>query len=162
MDQLTGDGETIRIVDYKSSGKKLDATRVYYGLQLQLMIYMSAALAAIPGSRAGGFFYFHIDDPSINTESRIRSEVEKELARKMALSGVTLADVEVRRAFAKRKAGELADQVKDGLIDISPYELHGAVRETACQYCGYAAICAFDPASRPRRVLQKKTLGEVL
>ena len=182
VDQLTGDGETIRIVDYKSSGKKLDATRVYYGLQLQLMIYMSAALAAIPGSRAGGFFYFHIDDPSINTESRIRSEVEKELARKMALSGVTLADVEVRRAngmerarsgvlepeqmeallgFAKRKAGELADQVKDGLIDISPYELPGAVRETACQYCGYAAICAFDPASRPRRVLQKKTLGEV-
>ncbi|MBR5376999.1 MAG: PD-(D/E)XK nuclease family protein, partial [Lachnospiraceae bacterium] len=63
----------IDIIDYKSGSKKFDADRVYYGLDLQLVIYMSAAMdieVSLTGrdeSRVhpAGLFYYHIDDPVV-------------------------------------------------------------------------------------------------
>ena len=104
VDVLAEDGKSLRIIDYKSSAKQVDATRVYYGLQLQLILYMAAALSAFPGTEAAGFFYFHIEDPTIRTESRILEEVEKKMADRFALSGVSLSDVRILRATDPKHA----------------------------------------------------------
>ena len=104
VDVLEEDGKSLRIIDYKSSAKQVDATRVYYGLQLQLILYMAAALSAFPGTEAAGFFYFHIEDPTIRTESRILEEVEKQIADRFALSGVSLSDVRILRAMDAKHA----------------------------------------------------------
>lgn len=36
--------EYVRVVDYKSSNKELDLNRIYYGLQMQLFMYMNAII----------------------------------------------------------------------------------------------------------------------
>lgn len=105
------DGERIRIIDYKSGTKKFDPTMAYWGLQLQLMLYLAAALAQIPGTSAAGFFYCRIADPIIRSESRIKEEIERQLAKKLFLAGITLSDIEVLRAHGESHAAMIT---KDG------------------------------------------------
>ena len=145
-----------------------------------------------PGAGAAGFFYCRIADPTIRSEARVKEEIERQLARKLALAGVSLSDVEILRAqgaqhaamitkdgkasgthrasmtdeagmdamlaFARRKAAQLASDAYAGGIDDSPAE-RGAY--CACTSCRYAAICGFDPAVRPRRQLQKKSVEDL-
>jgi len=94
----------IRVIDYKSGAKKFDPTMAYFGIQLQLLLYLAAAVERIPGARAAGFFYCRIADPTIRSESRVKEEVERQLAKKLALSGVSLSDVEILRAQDDRHA----------------------------------------------------------
>ena len=98
IDVLEGEPRRIRVIDYKSGVKKFDPTMAYYGIQLQLLLYLAAAAAQIPGAQAAGFFYCRIADPTVKTESRIKEEVEQQIAKKLALAGVSLSDVEVLRA----------------------------------------------------------------
>ena len=54
------EGGYLRVIDYKSAKKEIDPTRLFYGLQLQLMLYLQAAaqgdrdrkMADIDGIRA--------------------------------------------------------------------------------------------------------------
>ena len=108
---MAADG-AVRIIDYKSGGKKFDPTLVYWGLQLQLLLYMAAAMARIPGSRAAGFFYCRIEDPTVKTEERMKEEVEKQIAKKLSLSGITLSDVSILRAQGGVHAGMVTKEGK--------------------------------------------------
>ena len=98
IDVLDEDTRRIRVIDYKSGVKKFDPTMAYWGIQLQLLIYLAAALSRIPGASPAGFFYCRIADPTVKTESRIREEVERQIAKKLSLAGVSLADVQILRA----------------------------------------------------------------
>ena len=104
VDVMTGGG--LRVIDYKSGSRKFDPTLVYWGLQLQLLLYLAAALARVPGSHAAGFFYCRIADPTVQTESRIREEVERQIAKKLALSGISLSDVTILRDGHERWKAE--------------------------------------------------------
>ena len=104
IDVLDGETKRIRVIDYKSGTKKFDPTMAYYGIQLQLLLYLAAAMAQVPGAQAAGFFYCRIADPTVKTESRIKEEVERQIAKKLALAGVSLDDVEVLRAQDARHA----------------------------------------------------------
>ena len=98
IDVLDEDTKRIRVIDYKSGVKKFDPTMAYWGIQLQLLIYLAAALERIPGAAPAGFFYCRIADPTVKTESRIREEVEKQIAKKLSLAGISLSDVSILRA----------------------------------------------------------------
>lgn len=102
----------IRVIDYKSGTKKFDPTMVFWGLQLQLLIYLAAALSQIPGSKAGGFFYCRIADPTIQSESRIKEEIEKQIARKLSLAGISLSDVSILRAQGNSHAAMITKEGK--------------------------------------------------
>ena len=109
VDVMTGGG--LRVIDYKSGSRKFDPTLVYWGLQLQLLLYLAAALSRVPGSHAAGFFYCRIADPMIKTESRIQEEVERQIAKKLSLSGISLSDVTILRAQGGPQAAMVT---KDG------------------------------------------------
>ena len=104
IDVLDGEPPHIRVIDYKSGIKRFDPTMAYYGIQLQLLLYLAAATAQEPGMQAAGFFYCRIADPMVKSESRIKETIEKEIAKKLALAGVSLSDVEVLRAQDARHA----------------------------------------------------------
>ena len=106
------DGTHLRVIDYKSGAKQFDPTMVYYGMQLQLLLYLAAALHELPGMHAGGLFYCRIADPTIKTESRIREEVEKQIAKKLALAGISLSDVRVLSAQSAQHAGMITKEGK--------------------------------------------------
>ncbi|WP_055665405.1 helicase-exonuclease AddAB subunit AddB [Desnuesiella massiliensis] len=112
VDALDIEGETyIRIIDYKSGSKQLDLSEVYYGLQIQLLIYLEAILQnseafihkqAIPGA----IFYFKIDDPIISGDSHMQEEEIKEsILKKLKLKGLLLNDVKVVKEMDKTISG---------------------------------------------------------
>ena len=106
------DGTHLRVVDYKSGSKQFDPTMVYYGMQLQLLLYLAAALHELPGMHAGGLFYCRIADPTIKTESRIREEVERQIAKKLSLAGISLSDVQVLSAQSTQHAAMITKEGK--------------------------------------------------
>ena len=96
IDRWEGDkGLYLRVVDYKSSHRELDATRLWYGLQLQLMLYLQAASQAVSGANPAGAFYFAVQDPLVQSEEDIREKAEELIAKELRLRGVVLAETEV-------------------------------------------------------------------
>lgn len=98
------DSTYIKIIDYKSGNKNLQLDDVYYGLSLQLFIYLSALLKSknpklYSTIKPAGVFYFKIDDPMITTEKMDMDKIGSELRKALKMRGVTLKDVEVIRAI---------------------------------------------------------------
>ncbi|MCR5650491.1 MAG: PD-(D/E)XK nuclease family protein [Lachnospiraceae bacterium] len=98
----------ISIIDYKSGDRKFDRDRIYYGLDLQLLIYMSAAmdmeisLNGRDGSTVhpAGLFYYHIDDPIVDEKPGISEEdVEEKIRAELRLSGVVNSDEKIIHAY---------------------------------------------------------------
>ena len=99
IDRWRGDdGLYLRVVDLKSGNVKLDRQKMFWGLQLQLMIYLAAAEQG-EGALPAGAYYFRIQDPLVETDEDIKAEAERLLAKEMRLSGVTLEDVSVIEAM---------------------------------------------------------------
>ena len=94
-----GEKEWLRIIDYKSGLKELNLTQLYFGLQLQLIIYLAVALEQ-GACRPAGAFYFKVADPIINTEARDAEQVELERTDKLRLSGLFINDREVLDAMS--------------------------------------------------------------
>jgi ATP-dependent helicase/nuclease subunit B len=121
VDLLEGEESTyVKIIDYKSGNQDFKLTDVYYGLSLQLMIYLRAVMASygdLPSERLkpAGVFYFRIDDPLINSQSGIIENIEKEISRKLKLKGLVLEDVQL--------ISQLDNQIS-GSSDIIPVALN--------------------------------------
>ena len=88
-----GESVYLRVVDYKSGDQKLDAAKIYMGMQLQLLLYLEAALANDKDALPAGAFYQWMGDPLIDQDKK--SAIETELAKKLCLKGVMLSDVQV-------------------------------------------------------------------
>ncbi|OON92709.1 MAG: hypothetical protein ATN33_00645 [Epulopiscium sp. Nele67-Bin001] len=95
------DGEKyIKILDYKSGNTNFDLVEVYYGLQLQLLIYLDAYLKINNTCQEAGVYYFKIDVPSIKYEPGKSIEtLQEELYKAFRLSGLTLGNTEIARAI---------------------------------------------------------------
>jgi ATP-dependent helicase/nuclease subunit B len=106
----------LRVVDYKSGHRELDPTQIWWGLQLQLLLYLLAALTAKPGAEPAGAFYFHIDDPLVDLDNELKERAEREIAQLLRLRGIVLSDVHV--VDAMDKDGTSMKQVfnKDGSL----------------------------------------------
>ena len=88
----------IKIIDYKSGAQKFQLEDVYYGLQLQLIVYLNAAVEKARQEKEknvvpAGVFYFHIQDPLV--EEPESGSVEEELLDEFKLSGLALKESEV-------------------------------------------------------------------
>jgi ATP-dependent helicase/nuclease subunit B len=125
-----GESVYLRVVDYKSGHREMDPTQIYWGLQLQLLLYLMAALSAKPGAEPAGAFYFHIDDPLVDLDEGLKEQAEREIAQRLRLRGIVLSDVSV--VDAMDKDGTSMRQVfnKDGSLSAhasaaSLEEMHG-------------------------------------
>ncbi|MBO6112833.1 MAG: PD-(D/E)XK nuclease family protein [Lachnospiraceae bacterium] len=104
------DGQEIYldIIDYKSGNKSFDRDRIYYGLDLQLVIYMNAAMEAEIASdgmdkdkvHPAGFFYYHIDDPLVDSaKGADDDEILSKLHGELKLRGIVNSDRRVWKLF---------------------------------------------------------------
>ena len=106
----------VRVIDYKSGSTRFDLTSVYYGLQLQLAVYLNAAMDM--ESREGGevhpagMFYYHIEDPMLDYEEE--EDTERRMLKELAFNGLVNADPEVVK---------LMDKELHGSSDILPIRL---------------------------------------
>lgn len=93
------DAVYLRVIDYKSSQQNLDAARTWWGLQLQLLLYLDVCTHAIPGAKPAGAFYFYVADPLVESDTDAASVVEGKLRDLFQLRGITLSDVEIISAM---------------------------------------------------------------
>ena len=89
----------LRVIDYKSAQLSLDASRTWWGLQLQLLLYLDVCTSAIPNARPAGAFYFYVADPLVESDTDIQTVVEDKLREKFQLRGIALSDVEILTAM---------------------------------------------------------------
>ena len=86
------DGELVyvKIIDYKSGNKSLDLIELYHGLQLQLVVYLNAAMEIEQKKyvdkqvKPAGIFYYNIKDPMIGgngseDDATLKNEILKDL-----------------------------------------------------------------------------------
>lgn len=118
IDRYEGDqGVYLRVVDYKSSAQRLEPSRMWYGLQLQLLLYLKAATAAGAGEPAGAF-YFTVSDPMCDSVQDLKAAAEAAIAKELRLKGVVLADAEVISAMDAEEPGFSVEKVfnADGTV----------------------------------------------
>lgn len=93
----TQGGDYIRIVDYKSGIKSLDMSRVFNGLDVQLIVYLKAVMQeeAYPA----GAFYIPLADPLIEGDIWEAKEAEEVLEENLKMNGIFLKDQEILEAM---------------------------------------------------------------
>lgn len=98
----TQDKVYVKVVDYKSGNTSFDLVALYYGLQLQLVVYLNAALElerrmypekeVIPA----GIFYYRLKDPILDgSREQTPEEIQQELLKKLRPEGLVNESPEV-------------------------------------------------------------------
>ena len=90
-----GDLLYLKIIDYKTGKTKFDITDLYHGLQLQLVVYMDAAIEKVQRRFKdkkvvpAGLFYYNIDDPMAERKEKEDAEATKaEILKKLRMNGL--------------------------------------------------------------------------
>jgi ATP-dependent helicase/nuclease subunit B len=96
----------VKVIDYKSGNTEFDLLQLYHGLQLQLVVYMNAAMELEKKKHPmkevvpGGLFYYHIDDPVIEVgENFTEEDVRTEILRKLKPDGLVNEEEAIYRAM---------------------------------------------------------------
>lgn len=114
----------VRVVDYKSGNTFFDITSVYYGLQQQLSVYLSAAVDYLKQTKPdkkiipSGIFYYHIDDPIVAKSE----EAEDEIYRKLRMNGLVNDDKKVIALMDSKLSGPDGALRPSAKSDIIPVE----------------------------------------
>ena len=101
----------MKIIDFKSGKKDFNITSLYYGLQLQLVLYMNVAAAMereqhpdkeiVPAA----ILYYHVSDPMITPEREDTPEIIGEKIRKqLRTTGIVNDSAEVINLLDKEFA----------------------------------------------------------
>ena len=130
----------VKVIDYKSGNKKFDLAALYYGLQLQLVVYMNAAMELESRKHPdkeivpAALLYYYIDDPTIETPVELTQEqINEEILTKLRMNGVVNSDpavVERLDRFLQDKSKVIpVEKKKDGSFSarsgiLSREELH--------------------------------------
>ncbi len=107
----------IKIIDYKSGSTEFDMVAVYYGLQLQLVVYMNAGMEIEKSNHKdkniipAGIFYYNINDPIIDKGNVTPEELNKMILNELKMNGLVNSDENVIK---------LIDKNFDGKSDIIP------------------------------------------
>ncbi|MDF2542645.1 MAG: addB [Herbinix sp.] len=113
----------VRVIDYKSGHTSFDINSVYYGLQQQLAVYLSAAMDYLQKNHKdkqvvpSGIFYYHIDDPIVAKSAQSEEEIYKSLKMNGLVNGegkiLTLMDQKLAT-----EEGTLRPSAKSDIIPI--------------------------------------------
>ena len=179
IDAMERDGVNyIRIVDYKTGTKKFSLEDVYNGLSSQLLLYMNSVLESrgfIQNPAAAAVIYqpsdaaFKFDDDGglytpvgMAVKSKTVSQAFDNDAdgsfgvisgeeKIKSLTGSEVVDEKLFKAVldhTKDKIKEMAEGVYAGQFDNLPMDLGN--EKTACEWCGYRAICREFDRIKPR------------
>jgi len=127
VDSLEEDDSVfLKIIDYKSGSTSFDLQKIYYGLQLQLVVYLDAAMEIANDSEPdkriipAGIFYYNIDDPMIERTQGIptKEELEEDILKELRVNGLVNEDKEVLK-----KLDHIFEEEKSVKSKVIPVEL---------------------------------------
>ncbi len=92
----------VKIIDYKSGRQKFDLAAVYRGEQLQLVVYMNAAMEMEqlkhPDKEVlpAGILYYHLDDPLVDSkEGESDDSIRDKIYKALKMQGLVNSDTGV-------------------------------------------------------------------
>lgn len=97
----------VKVIDYKSREKKIDLVQLYYGLQLQLAVYLEQAVERVkkknPDKQVvpAALFYYPVTDPIMAQDNAnvTQEEWERWMHEKLRVSGYFVEDDDVIRGL---------------------------------------------------------------
>lgn len=120
----------VKVIDYKSGNKSFDILDLYYGLQLQLVVYLGAAVELEQKNHPdkkiipAGIFYYNIKDPMIDKileHDTDEEETQEELLKELKMNGLVNSSEHIIRLldgdFAEGEDG-LKGSVKSKVIPV--------------------------------------------
>ena len=164
VDLMKKDGKSyIRVVDYKSGGKEFKIGDVFYGMSMQMLIYL---FAIYTGGRKKygevvpcGIFYMpgKLEAPSLPRDAT-PEQIDKERLKKNKMSGIVVEDIDIIKAM-ENNMGKLfinAGVDRNGNLtgDVVPYkdlmllkrEVDSLLKETGeLLHGGDIRVLPFDP-----------------
>lgn len=164
----------VKIVDYKSGSQGFELLSLYHGLQLQLVIYMNAAMELYSkqyGDREivpAGMLYYHLDDPIIEGKgAETREEIQRQILDKLRPDGVVSTDEEAYRAMDTELSGRSSVipltvnkdgsvRASDRAVDEEQFAVMRAYADTVIRRAG-ASILKGDTAVRPCQLKDKSS-----
>ena len=110
----------VKVIDYKSGNKRFDLAALYYGLQLQLVVYLNAGLELEARKHPdkeivpAAVLYYHIEDPSVETPVELTpEEINEQIAKQLRMNGVVNSAAEIV---------DRLDHTMEGKSDVIPVE----------------------------------------
>ena len=128
---LCEDGEHVyvKIIDYKSGTTAFDLAALYYGLQLQLVVYMDAAVEMEERNHPdkevvpAGIFYYHINDPLADRQEGMTvEEIEKQILRQLRMDGLVNSELDIICHLDRdiqKESDVIPVAIKDGYVQES-------------------------------------------
>jgi ATP-dependent helicase/nuclease subunit B len=116
----------VKIIDYKSGSTRFDLAAIYYGLQLQLVVYMDAVTELekrrFPSKDVvpAGIFYYNIKDPVVDKEDvDVPEDIDALILEQLRMNGLVNSDLEVISHLdrdIRSKSDVIPVAMKDGMI----------------------------------------------
>ena len=108
----TEDKVYVRIIDYKSGNTAFSLINLYHGLQLQLVVYMNAAMEIVakkhPDKQVepAGIFYYQVKHPMIDASgNESEEELRNAIFEELKLNGLVNQSQEIYRAMDEEFSG---------------------------------------------------------
>jgi ATP-dependent helicase/nuclease subunit B len=97
-----GDKVYVKVIDYKSGNTSMDLIALYHGLQLQLVVYMNAALEIEqrehPESQVepAGIFYYHVKDPLLEgSPDEDEEAISRKILQELKVNGLVRSEKKI-------------------------------------------------------------------
>lgn len=124
------DGDYVRVVDYKSGGKEFDLNEVFYGLNMQMLIYLFAiwrsGFREYHDVKPAGILYMPVNAPYAKVDREADEKTVSDTKQKAAkMKGMVLDDSRIVYSMDNRTSGEIipAKLNKDGVCSGSVISL---------------------------------------
>lgn len=138
----------VKVIDYKSGNQQFDLAALYYGLQLQLVVYMNAAMELEAKKHPdkeivpAALLYYHIEDPTVETNVELLSEeLNARILEKLRMKGVVSAEegiVERLDRFMGSKSPVIpVERKKDGSFSSRSSVMSGRELSLLSDYVNY-------------------------
>jgi len=173
----------IRVVDYKTGGKDFRLSDVYYGINMQMLLYLFAVwqngFHRYGNILPAGVLYMPAQATAINMDREATGEaLEQARLKSFRMQGLVLDDPEIIQAmdasaqgifintglnkegsatktdavatlaelgklksYAEKLVGQMAQELRSGVITANPSREKAA---SACDWCQYKGICGHE------------------
>lgn len=90
----TEDRVYVKVIDYKSGERRFDLAALYYGLQLQLVVYMNAAVELVQKKHPdkevvpAAMLYYRVADPIVEGENMTPEEINDRILQELKMTGI--------------------------------------------------------------------------
>lgn len=98
----------VKVMDYKSKEQQFQLAAFYHGLQLQLVVYLNAAMELLKKQNPtknvlpGAFVYYHVSDPMVEgQEGMTEEEIDGLIKKQLRVAGIINETPEVLSALDK-------------------------------------------------------------